>query len=119
MSKLDYKAYLRSKHWLDLRKCALRRAHNQCEACTSTERLNVHHKTYRRLEHEKLKDLRVLCKWCHLNVHEIARKISRRSSEAALHDATRLYIRRYRRAVKLKKKLLIISGVVFRIPTKV
>lgn len=64
-----YAKYLRSPHWLALRQRALDRAKHFCEACGSTDQLQVHHKTYERLRNERLDDLQVLCRGCHASTH--------------------------------------------------
>jgi hypothetical protein len=40
-----------------------------CELCKSADRLNVHHKTYKRICRERITDLAVLCERCHTNSH--------------------------------------------------
>jgi hypothetical protein len=41
----------------------------RCAGCGGDERLEVHHLTYERLGHELMRDLRVLCHWCHMLDH--------------------------------------------------
>jgi 5-methylcytosine-specific restriction endonuclease McrA len=68
--KIDYQAYLRSANWKAIRERSLRRANHKCELCGSNASLQVHHKTYKRLGRERMKDLQVLCDGCHRNTHE-------------------------------------------------
>lgn len=64
-----YREYIRSEAWFRKRDKILKRAGNKCEKCGSTESLNCHHITYKRLGHEWDKDLIILCKRCHAGVH--------------------------------------------------
>lgn len=67
--KLEYKEYLKSDHWQDIRTQALERADNKCQLCSSKINLNVHHNTYKNRGNEKLTDLVVLCRECHAKFH--------------------------------------------------
>lgn len=42
----------------------------KCSDCGSTENLEVHHLSYKRLGSERMKDLQVLCAACHRIRHE-------------------------------------------------
>lgn len=64
-----YQRYLRSPHWQDLRAAKLAEAGGQCERCKASERLQVHHLTYKRLRQELPGDLQVLCDQCHNDAH--------------------------------------------------
>lgn len=62
--------YLHSIHWYVIRflkKMQMRILHGGvfCEKCRSPKRLTVHHVTYKRLGHERLSDLQVICFGCH------------------------------------------------------
>jgi len=49
----------------------LKEADGYCQKCgRKNDRLNVHHKHYKSLGREKLKDLLVLCPKCHAAVHK-------------------------------------------------
>lgn len=67
---VNLKKYYLTKHWKSLsRKVRIER--KLCEKCGSIEELHVHHLSYKRLYHERLSDLQVLCKHCHLKgVHK-------------------------------------------------
>ena len=64
-----YNNYLKSEHWQDTRKKALRNGHYRCAICGSKNHLQVHHLTYKNIYHEKDGDLKVLCKSCHSREH--------------------------------------------------
>lgn len=65
-----YREYLKSEHWEALRESALVRDGRKCVLCSSTDRLQVHHKVYRgRLEEGLLEDLETLCRKHHRLEH--------------------------------------------------
>lgn len=66
----NYDTYLRSAHWIAKRKEAMEHYGSVCDQCGATSNLHVHHKTYARLCQEKMEDLQVLCKACHMALHE-------------------------------------------------
>ena len=68
--KEEYKEYLNSPHWKEIRLKALDRAGNRCQLCSSIDNLNVHHNTYKNRGNEDLKDLVVLCRECHSKFHD-------------------------------------------------
>lgn len=66
----SYSAYLRSDLWKDakarLSRSGRRRA---CYVCAHRGRLEVHHRSYRRIGRERAADLIYLCAGCHKKVH--------------------------------------------------
>ena len=62
----NYQAYINSEHWQTKRKTV----EQKCFVCGDTIRLDIHHKSYKRLGNEKKKDLIALCRTCHTAVHE-------------------------------------------------
>lgn len=74
-----------------------------CECCGGTRRkkpLAVHHKTYANIFNEPLKDLLLVCDWCHLRIHEQEKELSRGSNKknSMVYRATKKIVR------KMKKK---------------
>ena len=69
MKNSEYGEYLLTKEWRKFRELALIKAGNACQVCNSTERLNVHHRTYENFGHERLEDVTVLCERCHKFYH--------------------------------------------------
>jgi 5-methylcytosine-specific restriction endonuclease McrA len=67
--KAEHRSYLRSSEWKARRRDALARAGGRCQDCGSSERLHVHHLTYKRHGNELQRDLRVLCSRCHRKRH--------------------------------------------------
>jgi hypothetical protein len=71
MRYLNYAAFLLSAEWRAMRLAAIHRAGGRCLVCNSSERLEVHHRTYERVGGGELPDdLVVLCDWCHGLFHE-------------------------------------------------
>lgn len=68
-AQAEYAAYLRTPHWQAMRAAALKYAEHRCQLCYSTEAVEVHHRTYDRVGHERLADLTVLCARCHERHH--------------------------------------------------
>lgn len=68
---MPYAEYLKTEHWQEMRKYALKRAAYKCQVCNASGKMNVHHRTYERRGHEDIKDLTVLCEPCHRKHHDI------------------------------------------------
>lgn len=68
---ITYQQYLASEHWQDVRRryWASKLHDRTCYACGKTGALEVHHKTYKRIGHERLHDLCLLCRECHQSTH--------------------------------------------------
>lgn len=68
---MPYEEYLKTEHWQQFRKKALKHYHYQCQKCDATGvRLDVHHLTYERRGCELLEDVITLCKECHEKEHD-------------------------------------------------
>ncbi len=67
-----YKAYLESKEWKKKKEAfkASKLFKGGCFVC-NTFRVDIHHKTYKRLFNERLTDLVALCRSCHNKVHDM------------------------------------------------
>lgn len=68
-----YADYLASDHWRAFKASWVpRRTRNKravCEFCLSADRLDLHHRTYKRLGAERPADLVLICERCHSRVH--------------------------------------------------
>ena len=70
MSSVDYQTYLRSQEWRERRVESLKRWDFACALnARHRSQLEVHHRTYERLGHERQDDLVVLCARCHRRFH--------------------------------------------------
>lgn len=61
--------HMQTEAWKTLRRIALQAADNRCQLCNSGHRLRVHHRTYKNLGRETLRDVTVLCDECHTVFH--------------------------------------------------
>lgn len=64
-SSMGYRKYLKSESWQVKRLFAFKAAKHKCQRCGGIKKLEVHHKNYECLYHERLKDVEVLCAKCH------------------------------------------------------
>ena len=66
---MEYKNYLESEHWTEVRKNKhiANRVYQKdfCAICKGKEKLEIHHLTYKNLGNESNKTLRILCHRCH------------------------------------------------------
>ena len=66
----SYRRYLLTNHWKGRRKLAIRVLGKTCSICgRSVENPQVHHKDYRRLWREQVKDLCIVHRTCHKMHH--------------------------------------------------
>lgn len=66
---LKYIEYTKSSRWSRKKKAAKKRAGGKCVLCGSTEKLIVHHISYKNLGNEPPEDLLVVCEKCHNKIH--------------------------------------------------
>lgn len=102
--------YLKSDHWSNLRLQKLADCDAKCERCGKRDLSNdVHHLRYRRLYDVLLEDLVVLCRRCHILVHEalelFQEQIKNEPDESKTWIATLRMIVETRRG-KLKLRML-------------
>ena len=73
---MNYKNYLKTEHWKEIRLKFKSKTWNRCYICRNKDDiLDVHHKRYQRggksiLFEEKHTDLRLLCRKCHTKIHK-------------------------------------------------
>lgn len=66
---MSYKRYLKTNHWQTTR-FLIKATKRKCNLCGSKKNLNVHHKTYRNIGNESERDLLLVCKDCHNELHK-------------------------------------------------
>lgn len=72
MTKDEYRKYLKSEHWIEMRRQRKRLDNHRCYLCGCPKYLNVHHLRYDNLGNEDVEeDLVTLCKKCHSMLHRI------------------------------------------------
>jgi len=72
LAAMPYAEYLQTEEWQQIRKIKRMRAGYLCKACGNPGLLDIHHFTYERRGWEDADDLIVLCRGCHLYLHDIA-----------------------------------------------
>jgi len=83
---LLYVVYLHSPLWRLRRRIWIVRAGGRCRQCGSRRRLTIHHRTYKRLGHERRADVTMLCWNCHRRHHNPPRRsFSLRGHSARIH----------------------------------
>jgi 5-methylcytosine-specific restriction endonuclease McrA len=72
LKKKNYKLFLKSKYWKEVRLVVYKRDNYKCVYCGSKEKIQAHHLTYKNhyKEHKNLQDLITLCEKCHKSEHE-------------------------------------------------
>lgn len=65
----EYLAHLASPLWRHKREQAFKEHGAYCQRCFTTQSLDVHHLTYKRLGNERMDDLAPLCRACHDELH--------------------------------------------------
>ena len=72
-TRVDYQTYIASDAWIARRQRFFAKYARQCHKCGSTERIHLHHATYRRITQEWDSDLVPLCEPCHVALHKYHR----------------------------------------------
>lgn len=98
----EYKNYLLSKQWLELRLDILTNRGGKCEECGSKNKIQVHHLTYKNIFNEEPEDLILLCRSCHELEHKKNKQIKGR-----LTLAQKVNRKNKIKKIKAKKKLWI------------
>jgi 5-methylcytosine-specific restriction endonuclease McrA len=70
LRSMPYAEYLKTEHWQEVRKAAIKRAKFRCQTCNANKPLQVHHRTYERRGQEYSTDVIALCADCHKTFHE-------------------------------------------------
>ena len=73
----EYRAYLESPKWQEIRERILLRDNFECRLCGSTQHLHCHHirGTHRFHEQDYPEDLCILCEDCHTMIHHYFRVV--------------------------------------------
>lgn len=103
----DYREYLESSHWDNIRLARLKKDGYQCQICGSGKNLCVHHLTYDRIGREQMDDLITLCQECHEKVHaiDIERK-KQKKDNPGIRKWKQGKARRRKKAAKKNKKVV-------------
>lgn len=93
-----YRDYITSDEWREFRIKYYETHKKECRACGSKLKVNLHHKTYKRLGAERLADVVPLCEYHHSELHKKVRK-----NKLNLWTATEEYIRNVRKVRNSKR----------------
>ena|SRR5215471_5608984 len=91
-----YQEYLESDRWKEKRRDVFASQGRFCAKCGETqEQLHIHHLTYERFGNERIEDLQVLCKSCHLKHHKIQRQPQRLSKKIVFKKKKKKKVYKY------------------------
>lgn len=91
-SEMSYQEYITSRHWRAVRERYFNsKLPKVCEVC-KCEQVDLHHRTYKNLGHERLMDLVPLCRKHHQGVHD--------SRNMNLWKSTQTYCRNERKKLE-------------------
>lgn len=65
----EYRQYLKSDTWAELRRRVLERDKHLCQGCLKNRATQVHHRTYQNLGREFAFELEAVCESCHERIH--------------------------------------------------
>lgn len=113
----SYSDYLKSEHWIELRKRfyrsnrieKLKKKYGRlvCEFCKKDGKFNLHHKTYKNLGHESKNDIFLICETCHSKIHSMSREFN-------LYERTKMLRRSLKRGKhrgKARRKIEIMTAL--------
>jgi 5-methylcytosine-specific restriction endonuclease McrA len=66
---MEYRDYLQTEHWLNVRERVNEFWGRRCAVCNSPDNVQVHHRTYDHLGQERIQDVILLCDSCHTKFH--------------------------------------------------
>ena len=93
-----YLAYIKSPEWQAIRRRYwVSKLPKQCIGCGKTDvPLELHHKSYKSLGRENLNHLALVCRGCHVKIHDIYKSTAKDLWAASMHVGKKM--RRKRRA---------------------
>jgi len=108
----NYKEYLKTKEWIEIRNRIYKRDNNKCVICDSKLNLNCHHISYENIYNEKDEDLITLCNICHNNEHN---KIN--AMELSVNDYYKLinnyYWNNLKKQIKIEREAMYLFDNVY------
>ena len=99
MVEISYHEYMISEQWRDFREFAYKMLGRQCAKCGGSSHIELHHKTYFRLGHEKVPDVVPMCRVCHNRFHLQFSK----TNGLSLKTATNRFLRKKRKKDRPKQ----------------
>mgnify|MGYP001573649106 FL=1 len=103
---MKYNEFLQSDFWKTIRKrfYSKKTTIKVCFICGSDKNLNLHHRSYKKLNHNTTNNLICLCKICHYDIH--FKNGKRINPPEKLSDYIQLSILRFREAGSYPTHLL-------------
>ena len=83
-TRRGYGAYLRSPEWAAFRERYFQKHSRKCFVCGTDKEIQLHHKSYRSVGHERPSDVVQLCRPHHIEVHALIRAKKAKLWEAHL-----------------------------------
>lgn len=99
IGKRGYRRYMKSTAWFTVRQRYRDSKLPQCCRVCGDKRVDLHHRTYSHLGHERLRDLVPLCREDHQGLHALQRQ-----RRVSVETATALYLRGARRETTVVKR---------------
>ena len=91
LNGLSYSDYLKSKEWQLIRRKAYKRPHlKKCYVCGSTDKLELHHRSYNTIGTTDLRNVRAVCRTCHQAIHDYSKQ-----NKISVRLATKKYRKLY------------------------
>ena len=106
LDKKDYYNYINSYAWQAMRRRFWSsKLPKHCYCCGKSDiALELHHKTYKRLGHENLNDLILVCRNCHGNIHKLYEmRIKKCINEGTINPGLWVMARKYRKKLERKQ----------------
>lgn len=94
----EYRQYLHSPTWAELRNRVLERDKHLCQGCLRNRATQVHHRTYQNLFQEFAFELEAVCDDCHIRIHGPTGLTAQRSGNRLIAALEKM-----ERAVRRKK----------------
>jgi hypothetical protein len=103
-----YYEYLKTEHWKNLRSRFGKRYGFRCYICDSSEDLNLHHKTYKRIGNESLQDMIWLCEYHHHLSHNFLffNKSSKTNLWTVAKKVKKQYLKKQKEQQEKNEKIL-------------
>lgn len=105
----EYKDYLLSSEWAEIRIDLFNKRGKKCEKCGSLKNLHIHHLHYNNIFKEEPEDLMILCGNCHSNEHDLINKKRKVRAKKRKKKIVTNAIRATKQVNGLKRKIEAIS----------
>lgn len=109
LGERSYQDFLKSPQWKELKKRAKGREHfRRCWICGSTDRIELHHTSYRWINLTDLRNVRPVCRSHHEEIHRYARR-----KQISVRLATRKIFREFGKRLRGRQAAKIADPISF------